>query len=171
MFERLWATVTTAEHCRVLPQCDDVGCQNFLVTGLKCRTAKFRGNRISWKVRIVKSRFRSEGSTGATGQEGTIQRAVVAKLRFGLRSAQPRRRVWQRPFGSSMGADLLWNFCLTLHLILTILFKCAKRMTSQQYSDRCMTWKSAYQLMNLHQIIDTAIRAVDDNQVEKIFRI
>jgi hypothetical protein len=171
MFGSVWVSGTAAERCSVLSQCDDVGCQNLLAAGLKCRIAKPRDNRISWKVRVVESKCQSEGSTVGSGQEGTIRGAVAVSSRLEFRSAQPRRRVRQRPFASSMSADLSWNVCLTFHFTLTILFNCDKRMIWRYHFDCCMNWKSAYQLLTLHQTIDTAIRAVDDNQVEKIFDV
>lgn len=177
MLQNFDTQLAAAEHCDALQQCDDDGCLHWID-----RSCLRRHSRRSRHAGLEK-KFR-EGEKGERqGKEGD-EEGTTSHLRqrlhllWGLRSGSMGERGNDDCNGNGTGSGSgsgcgIHEFCFTftftrrLTFTLTLVSLPFRRfgMNRRVSFTLCITLDFPYRVMSLHCTIDTAIRAVDDNQI------
>lgn len=180
MVDNVEPQLAATEHCDALQQCDDDGCHLWVgKTGLS--PTPLRASRglfhcllaLLFLLRgaVQEKRDGEEQAHQASRAEGTLQSQHHHQLHSPLRL---RLRLRQESMGES--GNNLCEFCLTSCLPFTLVSPpppspplpvCRFGMNRRAAFTVCITLDFPYRVMSLHCTIDTAIRAVDDNQATR----
>ena len=143
--------LATTEHCELLKQCNDAGCDEILLK--KTRTVQNCQYLFLFNLLLVWRLLQYCQAVGEVTREGALE-----------------RQSQQQSMGGSWAQTC--KHCLTFTLTLTSSFTLAQlplcrfgRMNRRVAFTVCITLSCPYRLMSLHRTISTSIRAVDDNQV------
>lgn len=146
----------TTEHCNTLSQCNDDGC-HLWIDETYSSTSNIRAERVQYRRAAVWQRSQQQLVTAQTaqsirrgGRRPTIESAPC------YRFCNHSQVIFS--LHSTIGGEAVREFCLLHSLPDLLIFLFTTRMNS--------TLKSMYAVMSLHRTIDTAIRAVDDNQIQ-----
>lgn len=165
MCEARHTHLAATEHCRALQRCNDDGRRRSWLSET-CLTSETPADVLDLFVVHLKSPL-LRAESGRDKRQEEAAGSLPPKLELQLRK-QP-----SMDEGVRLDCKLCLTHCLTLFLILFTLVSlpvcCSFGMHTSHPFTVCITRESSYLVMFLHCTLSTAIRAVDDNQIDCLF--